>query len=221
MNAYRRFTFATALLVVVLGVLPISQANSTAPAALVATCEMRLRVELTPDVPDPRAARFVGSLVGDHPDYWLTLQGQDLDNGSVIALDLTGPGPEARCRQVVNSVRKNAGVVWVEVLPDSPSTTSMESTARPVRSTQLSRVQPVGTVHAGPDGDWIVEPLNGVSYVQQASDRYQCDIWAVDQTGFDPTKDDGGVPLQAVPAKRADYLRAEATCFEARGYLMR
>ena len=56
---------------------------------------------------------------------------------------------------------------------------------------------------------------------QLASDRYQCDIWAVDQTGFDPIKDDGGVPPEAVSAKRAEYLRAEAVCFQARGYVVR
>jgi hypothetical protein len=83
-----------------------------------------------------------------------------------------------------------------------------------------SAVQPRGTLQAGPDGDWIVEPLN-VSYSQLARDRYQCDIWAVDQTGFDPMEDDGGVPPEAVPAKRADYLRAEAVCFQARGYIVR
>jgi L-alanine-DL-glutamate epimerase-like enolase superfamily enzyme len=62
-----------------------------------------------------------------------------------------------------------------------------------------------------------IEPLNGVSYAQQARDRYECDIQAVDQTGFDPTKDDGGPPPN-VTAKRVDYLRAEAACFQARGY---
>jgi len=84
-----------------------------------------------------------------------------------------------------------------------------------------SAVQPRGILQAGPDGDWIVEPLNGVSYSQLARDRYQCDILAVDQTGFDPMEDDGGVPPDAVPAKRADYLRAEAACFQARGYIVR
>jgi hypothetical protein len=56
---------------------------------------------------------------------------------------------------------------------------------------------------------------------QQAQDRYECDIWAIGQTGFDPTQDDGGVTPEAVPGKRADYLRAEAACFQARGYLIR
>jgi hypothetical protein len=57
-----------------------------------------------------------------------------------------------------------------------------------------SAMQPRGVLQAGPDGDWAVEPLNGVSYSQLARDRYQCDIWAVGQTDFDPMEDDGGVP---------------------------
>lgn len=91
-----------------------------------------------------------------------------------------------------------------------------------MRGMQLaSAPQPTGTVHAGPDGDWTVEPWNGVSYAQLAKDRYECDIFALDETGFDPTKDDGGVRPEAARGKRADYLRAEAACFQSRGYLMR
>jgi hypothetical protein len=92
---------------------------------------------------------------------------------------------------------------------------------QPDGAPMASAMQPRGIVHAGPDGDWIVEPLNGVSYSQLARDRYQCDIWAIGRTGFDPMEDDGGVLPEAVPAKRADYLRAEAVCFRARGYIVR
>jgi hypothetical protein len=222
MRRYLRFTLAAALLTAGLEVLDVAQAENTAQPAPVAPCDMRLRVELTPDVPDPGDASFVSSLLSNHPDYRLILQRQDPDNSSVIALDLTGPGPEAGCREVLNSMRKDARVTSVEVERGAANTTLTGSTAQPMRGVQLaSAVQPMGTVHAGPDGDWIVEPLNGVSYAQQARDRYDCDIFAVDQTGFDPTKDDGGVPPEAVPSKRADYLRAEATCFQSRGYLMR
>jgi hypothetical protein len=66
-----------------------------------------------------------------------------------------------------------------------------------------------------------LERASGVSYSQQAHDRYECDIWAVGRSGFDPTQEDGGVPPDAVPSTRADYLRAEAACFQARGYLVR
>lgn len=81
-------------------------------------------------------------------------------------------------------------------------------------------MQPMGTMRSEPDGDWAPEPRNGVPYAQVARDRYECDLWAVDQTGFDPTKDDGGLPPSGVTAKRADYLRAEAACFH-HGYVVR
>jgi hypothetical protein len=103
-----------------------------------------------------------------------------------------------------------------------PAFVRADGIAQPPNGAQLATaVQPRGTLRAGPDGDWIIEPLNGVSYSQLATDRYQCDISAVGQTGFDPSEDDGGVPSEAVPAKRADYLRAEAVCFQARGYIVR
>ena len=113
-----------------------------------------------------------------------------------------------------------AAVLLIAVLA-VPAFARADSNGEQPNSAQLaSAVQPRGTLQAGPDGDWIVEPLNGASYSQLARDRYQCDIWAVDQTGFDPIKDDGGVPPEAVPAKRAEYLRAEAICFQARGYVV-
>lgn len=180
------------------------------------------RVELTPDMPQPLDAGFVSSLLSKHSTFRLTLRQQDAYNPSVIALDLAGPGPEAACREVVNSMRKDARVVSVEVQQDADSTAPPVSTPRPVGSGHpASTAQPRGAVQAGPDGDWILEPLNAVSYVQAARDRYECDIGAVDQTGFDPTKHDGGVSPDALPGKRADYLRAEAACFQARGYVVR
>ena len=78
----------------------------------------------------------------------------------------------------------------------------------------------MGIVYAGPDGSWVLKRSSGVSYPRQARIRYQCDIWAADQTGFDPTEDDGGVPPDELASKRADYLGAEAACFEAHGYIV-
>jgi hypothetical protein len=114
-----------------------------------------------------------------------------------------------------------AAALLIAVLA-APAFALADGIAQQPNGAQLaSAVQARGTLQAGPDGNWIVEPVNGVSYSQLARDRYQCDIWAVDQTGFDPIKDDGGVPPEAVPAKRAEYLRAEALCFQARGYIVR
>lgn len=72
-----------------------------------------------------------------------------------------------------------------------------------------------------PDGQLYVYRRSEVSPQQQATDRYECDISAVHQTGFDPTKEDGGVSREAAPAMQASYFRAQATCLEARGYKVR
>ena len=202
--------------------LPVALADNTVQAAPVAPCDVHLRVRLTSDLPNPSDAEVTGSLLRNHSAYQLSRQRPDLENSSVIALSLRGPGPETACREVVESMRLSPRVVSIELQQEATSTTPTASAVQPMRGVQpASAAQPVGTVHAGPDGDWILEPQNGVSYAQQARDRYECDIWAVGQTGFDPTEDDGGVPPQAVSGKRADYLRAEAACFQMRGYVMR
>ena len=74
------------------------------------------------------------------------------------------------------------------------------------------------TAQPAADGQLRVDSRDEVSYAQQASDRYECDISAVDQSGYDPTLANGGVPSDAEPAKRTEYLRAEAACLESRGY---
>jgi hypothetical protein len=203
MKRYDRFVVAAALVITGLAVLAPVTGNA-AQGTPGSPCDMRLRVELTAGVPDPREAGFVSSLLGNHPDYRLTVLRQDPENDSVIALDLSGPGPLAGCRAVVNSMRKDARVRSVAVQPEAVPT-----------------VQPMGTVEAGPDGGWVLKRSVGVSYAWQATVRYGCDIWAVVQTGFDPTRDDGGVPPAEFTGKRAEYLRAEAACFEAHGYVMR
>jgi len=210
MKSYQRFTLAAALLITVLEGQALAGAEGAAQSAPIAPCDLRLRVALAPDVPNASDAGFISSLQSSHPDYQLVVQVQDLWDSSVIVLNLRGPGPEAGCREVVKSMRKDARVASVDVEQDTVNT------AEPV-----SAVQPRGTLHAGPDGDWVLEAANGVLHSQQAQDRYECDIWAIGQTGFDPTQDDGGVTPEAVPGKRADYLRAEAACFQARGYLIR
>ena len=66
--------------------------------------------------------------------------------------------------------------------------------------------------------DIFVYPKNGQSEERQATDRYECHAWAVEKTGFDPTRPHGNVEESAAGSKRADYRRAEGACLEARGY---
>jgi len=71
--------------------------------------------------------------------------------------------------------------------------------------------------HSGSD-EIFVYPKNGQSEEQQATDRYECHSWAVQKTGFDPTRPNGNVDDSELDSKRADYRRAEGACLEARGY---
>jgi hypothetical protein len=62
-----------------------------------------------------------------------------------------------------------------------------------------------------------VSPRNGQSQEQLAKDRYECYQFAVKQSGYDPIHS-GGAALQQ---QQYDYDRAQAGCFDARGYSVR
>jgi hypothetical protein len=82
-------------------------------------------------------------------------------------------------------------------------------------------IDSAGSAQPAPDGQLFVYRKEGVSLQQQANDRYECDGAAVTETGYDPTQEDGGVPVEIESAKRADYFRAEAACLAVRGYTVR
>jgi hypothetical protein len=86
---------------------------NVAAAAPAAPCDVRLSVALTPDVPNAGDVGFLSSLLGDHTGYQLTLRRQRA--GSVIVLELTGPGPDYLCRNVVEAMRKDGRVLSVRV----------------------------------------------------------------------------------------------------------
>ena len=64
----------------------------------------------------------------------------------------------------------------------------------------------------------FVYPREGQSPEQVEFDRYECHRWASEQTGFDPTRPEDGVPYEQTSTARAEYLRATTACLEARGY---
>jgi hypothetical protein len=66
-------------------------------------------------------------------------------------------------------------------------------------------------------------PKNGQSTEQQAQDKQECRSWAASQTGYTSTQPgvtSASLPAggATTPATREQYLRAQAACFEARGY---
>jgi len=60
-----------------------------------------------------------------------------------------------------------------------------------------------------------VYPAAGQSDAQTSEDRYQCHLWATNQTGYDPT-------LGAGKREEAeDYTRAFTACMQGRNYVVR
>jgi hypothetical protein len=67
----------------------------------------------------------------------------------------------------------------------------------------------------GAAADLYVYPRNGQSEAQTSTDRYECHSWAVNQTGFDPTR------AAQTGGNAAEYQRAMVACLDARGYSAR
>ena len=105
MKTHRIVILFTALLV------PVLPGAVMADTAHGPACDRRLVVELTPDVPDPRDAAFLSSLLSNEVEYRLIFRGEAGD--SAILLELLGPGPAYRCQEVIQSMRKDGRVLSI------------------------------------------------------------------------------------------------------------
>jgi hypothetical protein len=94
-----------------LGLALAALAAGRVTADVPSTCNRHLAVELTPDVPNPRDLAFLSSLL-TQPGFQLAWRGQD---GSVIELELTGPGPDDQCSAAVAAMRKDSRVQSITV----------------------------------------------------------------------------------------------------------
>jgi hypothetical protein len=81
-----------------------------------------------------------------------------------------------------------------------------------------SGIESGGTTTAPLDDTIFVYPKNGQSAEQQSQDRYECHRSAVLATGYDPTAPNTAMPSDTSADKRADYMRAQEACLDARGY---
>lgn len=116
--------------------------SRTASATPSIPCDLRLAVELTPDVPDASDAGFLSSLLNNHSDYRLQLLRQD--GPSLIELDLVGPGPEYLCRSVIETMRRDARVLSVRVDPPETPTATAVITAGPAGESSPVRLSRSG-----------------------------------------------------------------------------
>jgi hypothetical protein len=87
--------------------------SNTAFAEAPVPCDVRLTVELTPDVPNPTDEGFLGSLLSNQVDYLLSLRRERRD--SLLVLELIGPGPAYRCRNAIETIRRDGRVLSVHV----------------------------------------------------------------------------------------------------------
>jgi hypothetical protein len=111
-------------------------------------CAERLIVELTPDVPRPRDEGFLSSLLGNHPEYRLTLVRED--DSTTIVVDLVGPGPDNLCQTVVETMRRDGRVVKIVPDPAQPATLpSVSVTAGPDEPEPKEKVPDTRVSRAG------------------------------------------------------------------------
>ena len=121
--------------------------------------------------------------------------------------------------------------IWVDLLPDFRSMVVIGGLTYLYLNGVYYRERPeggyvvvpspiLGTSLPGGDAQRLfIYPNLGQSPERQASDEYECHRWAVEQTGYDPTLAAAGQSSNA--ARRADYVRAQTACLEARGYTVR
>jgi len=83
---------------------------------------------------------------------------------------------------------------------------------------QAANTEPPAPAPPSAAGEVFIYPKNGQSEEEQARDKYECHKWAQNESGFDPTQPNGGVPPEQANTKRAAYQRAMGACLEGRGY---
>ena len=98
------------------------------------------------------------------------------------------------------------------VVTDPPPVAGSDATESSSDGTYSGSTQYGG----GGGADVYLYPRNGQSDAQTQNDRYECHSWAVNQTGFDPTRSS-----QQSSGSAADYRRAMIACLDARGYSAR
>jgi hypothetical protein len=108
--------------------------------------------------------------------------------------------------------------VAVESTPIAPAL-AVASASSPVAAPMVAGAVPIPTTvptTSTPSSGLKVSlsPKQGQSAEQQAHDRYECYRFAVAQSGFDPMRGSN-------TGSQSDYERAQAACFDGRGYAVR
>lgn len=106
------------------------------------------------------------------------------------------------------------------VVSQSPSNSVVElgpvNAQQPPPNYNSGQPQSANTGQAASD-QWFVYPSRGQSQQQAANDRYECNRWATNESGYDPELRPHRNPEMGPVA----YGRALSACLEGRGYAVR
>lgn len=188
MKAYRCLSSTVALLITAIALVCLTALSSaSASAASSPRCSMRLMIELTPDVPNPEDPGFVSSLLSNQVGY--QLKWVRPDNESVIVVDLSGPGPDDRCGEVIETMRHDARIVSIRVDPQETQSISVTGSREPAdirSSVRMSRAG-LGSLYWAvqhPTQAWrIVLPIRPDSSARLYADAVQACNFKVDAIG--------------------------------------
>jgi hypothetical protein len=113
--------------------------------------------------------------------------------------------------------------VGVAVMPVAATVANAPSppVSAPVAAAPAAPVAPVMALAAAVAPTPSPSPAAPPSVDQQARDRYECYRFAVTQTGFDPLRTPTGPAAADIAQRQSAYERAQAACFEGRGYAVR
>jgi hypothetical protein len=87
--------------------------DSAAAAMPDERCDIHFTAELKPELSDVRDVAFLSSLLINQTAYHLELL--RADDTSVVELDLSGPGPDYRCENVIETMREDERVLSIRV----------------------------------------------------------------------------------------------------------
>ncbi len=132
-----------------------------------------------------------------------------------------GPGPTVYVNPPVYVQRPQSYVVPETqpktVVTQSPSSGVIELGPVSALPPASSYVAPSPDSDQGPSGQSFVYPSKGQSPQQQANDRYECNRWAINESGYDPDLRTHRNPETGPVA----YGRALSACLDGRGYAVR
>jgi len=122
--------------------------------------------------------------------------------------------PDLAGYEVVNDPSEAMPLTGPSAAGSTPSGAPLVTAAATMGAAAAAAPQTHGSTFA-------IFPKNGQTPDEQARDNYACYQFAVSQTGFDPARPPPGLQPGQTYAAQSTFQRAQAACYEGRGYAVR